>query len=108
MALQVVDPAQLEAAVDALGQTFAQLQGHIGDLQSAVAPMLDVWQGAARDGYFQCQTQWTTAAQDIGATIHQLRIAAEQAKEEYVANEQRNANMFGGGGGGGGAGGGGR
>lgn len=75
--------------------THSQLVTTLDDLEANLQPMLETWDGAARDAYFQCKTQWDSAAAEMAQTLSQIAGAVGTANENYNAAETANTNAWG-------------
>lgn len=86
-------PALQQAAAD-IGGALNKMNQSLGDCQSAAAPLVQDWEGAAREAYEVRQQRWTSAANEIATMLNEIKRAVEESAEEYQQTEQRNTNMF--------------
>jgi WXG100 family type VII secretion target len=93
MVLQV-NYGSLDGAVTALETAKGLLLQQISDLESKMKPMLNSWDGAAREAYVPLQTKWSTAASDLSDDIHALKTAVHDSNGFYQQNEQATLRMF--------------
>jgi WXG100 family type VII secretion target len=92
---------QLLVHVDRLRQTSEHIQSTVGSLQSQLAdlesdarPLVATWSGTAREAYEQRQNTWREASSDLVSILSQIRIALDQAANDYEGTENANANLF--------------
>lgn len=94
---------------DQLVVNFAALQQAAGDIQNAVnkmsstldqcesdaAPLVSDWEGEAQQRYYERQTKWRQASNDLTQMLRDIKAAVEDSAANYQQTEQRNAAMFG-------------
>jgi early secretory antigenic target protein ESAT-6 len=82
--------AAMGAAADAIRATFGQLQSHLEDLNSQLAPMVGSWNGAAKDAYHVQQTKWNNASNAMAQILNNLGTGVAVSNEGYQAAENNN------------------
>lgn len=89
-----VDFGQLQAAVGHIDTAVSTLNSNLSDLDSAARPLVETWNGAAREAYQARQLAWTRAAQDISSVLASIKSALQTSAEEYQQTERANTNLF--------------
>jgi len=84
----------LEAGRAGIMATHAALVASLDDLEANLQPMLQSWEGEAREAYFQCKQQWDSAAAQMSATLSQIGTAVGTANENYGAAEKAATNTW--------------
>ncbi|SDP12093.1 Proteins of 100 residues with WXG [Actinopolyspora xinjiangensis] len=87
---------QLSAAAESLSQTATKIQAELDELENTIKPLVETWDGAAQEQYFQAQTAWDKAAQNMQEITAKMGMAVNAANESYQAGERANAAKFGG------------
>jgi WXG100 family type VII secretion target len=86
----------LEAASQHISKAVSTLHSKLADLESAAGPLVQAWDGAAKNAYAQRQAQWRSAADDITSILGRINSALDESKAQYASTERSNANLFGG------------
>ncbi|WP_433870267.1 WXG100 family type VII secretion target [Saccharopolyspora sp. CA-218241] len=91
-----VDFGQLSQAADDLGQTATKIQSELDELEQMLKPLVETWDGAAKEAYYAAQREWDQAAKNMQEITAKMGLAVGAANESYQAGEKRNAQRFGG------------
>ena len=84
----------LQAASGNISKAVSTLNSTLSDLESAAGPLVNTWDGEAKEAYAQRQAQWRSAAQDINEILARIKSALDQSAEEYAATERSNTSLF--------------
>ncbi len=84
----------LQNASANISKAVNTLHSKLSDLESAAGPLVNTWEGDAKDAYAQRQQQWRGAAQDITNILAQIKSALDESAEQYAATERSNTNLF--------------
>lgn len=89
-----VDFAALGQTIDDLNRAATHMNERLADLERQAAPMVALWQGAARDAYDQRQATWRKAAEELNTILAGIKTAVQQSSTEYQATESQVAGTF--------------
>jgi early secretory antigenic target protein ESAT-6 len=84
----------LQNASQNISKAVNTLHSKLSDLESAAGPLVQAWEGDAKEAYAQRQAQWRNAAQDITNILAQIKSALDESAEQYAATERSNTNLF--------------
>lgn len=84
----------LQNASQHISKAVSTLHSKLSDLESAAGPLVQVWDGTAKQAYAQRQQQWRNAAQDITEILGRIKSALDESTEQYAATERSNTNLF--------------
>jgi WXG100 family type VII secretion target len=90
----LVNVARLRETSAHIQSTVSSLQAQLADLESDARPLVATWSGAAREAYEQRQNTWREASSDLVSILSQIRMALDEAANDYESTENANANMF--------------
>ncbi len=91
-----VNFGELDAAAGHLNQTSSKIQQELHDLEGFLRPLIETWDGQAKEEYFHAQQEWNKAAQNLHEICAKIGVAVRTANESYQQGERRNAGRFGG------------
>lgn len=83
-----VNFGSLEAGRAGIMKSHGELVSTLDDLEANLQPMLQTWDGEAREAYFRCKQEWDTAAAAMAQTLSQIGSAVGTANENYGAAER--------------------
>jgi 6 kDa early secretory antigenic target len=89
-----VNFGSLGAGAAGIGSTHAKLVSTLDDLEANLQPMLQTWDGQAREAYYQCKKEWDAAAAQMATTLQQIGQAVSTANENYQAAEKAATNNW--------------
>lgn len=90
----VVQFAALEQASADIRGAVNKLQSGLAALDSAAQPLVQTWDGEARDQYNQRQQRWTSSANDLIAILGDIQRRLDDSLAGYVDAERRGAGLF--------------
>jgi 6 kDa early secretory antigenic target len=71
-----------------------QLESQLADLDSAAKPLVATWDGEAKEQYAERQLRWTRASNDLKSILSQIKVAVDQAAQDYQQTEKAAAARF--------------
>jgi WXG100 family type VII secretion target len=91
----VVDFAKMLAAIDHMQKFEEEVKGVLSDVDQAMATLRATWHGEASDQQAQAQQQWDTGAEQMNASLEQLKKIAQAAEKNYTDAVKKNGEMWG-------------
>ena len=82
-----------QAAVD-INKGITTLQSQLDELERTAAPLVQIWQGEAREAYYARQATWRKSAQDLTQILQNIKTAVERSTEEYQSTEKQATQRF--------------
>ena len=90
----VVDFARMLAAIDHMSRFEAEVKEVLSDVDQAMAALPATWHGDASDQQAQAQQQWDTGAEQMSASLEQLKKIAQAAEKNYSDAVKKNEEMW--------------
>ncbi len=90
-----VGGAGIDTMVDEMHKGLTAIETRLADMKSDLSKYVEQWDGSARAAYSQAQADWEKQIQECKQLLHDVRQAVIQSKEDYLAGELRNTNMWG-------------
>lgn len=90
----VVDFAQMLAAIDHMSRFEAEVEEVLSDVDQAMSALRATWHGDASDQQAQAQQQWNTGAEQMSASLEQLKKIAQAAEKNYSDAVKKNEEMW--------------
>ncbi|GIL35739.1 WXG100 family type VII secretion target [Phycicoccus sp. MAQZ13P-2] len=90
-----VGGAGIDALVDDMQKGLGQIEGRLGDMKNDLSKYVEQWDGSARAAYSKAQADWEKQIQECKQLLMDVRQAVISSKEDYLAGELRNTNMWG-------------
>ena len=90
-----VGGAGIDTMVDEMQKGLGAIETRLGDMKSDLSKYVEQWDGSARAAYSQAQADWEKQIQECRQLLQDVRQAVIQSKEDYLAGELRNTNMWG-------------
>lgn len=90
----VVDFAAMQQAAADIQSGINKLTSDLDQLNSDAQPLVSTWSGEAQAAYFQRQTTWTNAANDLTQILRDIQRALVESTQDYSATERANTNLF--------------
>jgi WXG100 family type VII secretion target len=85
----------LDEVSDILKKTYDGIESSTDTLEKSLEPLLETWEGGAKEAYFEAKTQWTAAQSELNDIIQQLAGAIQDVKGGFEGTEQSNTQLFG-------------
>ncbi|WP_246002180.1 WXG100 family type VII secretion target [Allorhizocola rhizosphaerae] len=90
----VVNFAALSTAAGDIGNALSTMRSQLDEAEQTAKPLVDSWDGPAREAYQLRQQKWTQAANDIATMLGEIQKAVIDSADEFQTTEQRNTNLF--------------
>ncbi|MGG5260880.1 WXG100 family type VII secretion target [Phycicoccus avicenniae] len=90
-----VGGAGIDTLVDEMQKGLTGIETRLGDMKSDLSKYVEQWDGSARAAYSQAQADWEKQIQECKQLLQDVRQAVITSKEDYMAGELRNTNMWG-------------
>jgi ESAT-6 family protein len=90
-----VGGAGIDTLVDEMQKGLTNIETRLGDMKSDLSKYVEQWDGSARAAYSQAQADWEKQIQECKQLLQDVRQAVITSKEDYLAGELRNTNMWG-------------
>ncbi|MFI5934861.1 WXG100 family type VII secretion target [Actinoplanes sp. NPDC051494] len=71
-----------------------EMEQKLSDLDAAARPLVATWDGEAQQAYAERQQKWTQASTDLKNILHSVKIAVDQAAQDYATTESTAAKRF--------------
>lgn len=91
--LRVDFGALIQASAD-IQKAVNELEAQLSQLESDARPLVATWDGVAREAYAQRQQKWTNASVDLKNILHGIRVAVDQAAQDYASTESAAEKRF--------------
>ncbi|SDY64859.1 WXG100 family type VII secretion target [Amycolatopsis xylanica] len=90
----VVDYATIHAAADDCQKTGGELQAQFDQLKQDLAPLINSWEGAAREAYGAAQKAWDDSFEDLKQVLAQIAAVLPQLADGYQGTESGVEQLF--------------
>lgn len=90
-----VSGAGIGVMVDEMQRGLDDINTTLENMKSDLSKYVEQWDGSARQAYSQAQRDWETQIQECRTLLIDVKQAVERSKEQYLAGELRNTNMWG-------------
>ena len=90
-----VGGAGIDALVSDMKGGLAKLEQRLEAMKGDLKPYVEQWDGSARQAYSQAQLDWDKQIDECRQLLEDVRQAVMTSKEDYLAGELRNTNMWG-------------
>jgi WXG100 family type VII secretion target len=77
-----------------IGSALTKLQSYLSQVEQDAKPLVNTWEGDAKEAYYQRQSSWQTAAADLSTMLGEIRKAVDNAATGYSDTEKHNASLF--------------
>ena len=90
-----VGGAGIDTLVNEMRSGLAKLEQRLETMKGDLRPYVEQWDGSARQAYSTAQRDWDTQIEECKLLLEDVRQAVITSKEDYLAGELRNTNMWG-------------
>lgn len=90
----VVDFPQLQGAIDHMAQFGREVEEVLAEIDQAMAALRANWEGEASETQAESQRLWDEGAEQMKASLEQLRKVAENAHKNYTDAVDKNGKMW--------------
>ena len=82
-----------QASVD-IEKALKRLRSQLDQLERAAGPLVETWEGTAREAYAQRQATWRAASEDLQNILRQIKVAVDESAADYVDTERAATQLF--------------
>jgi WXG100 family type VII secretion target len=93
MTIVVKFPALMKAADD-IGKAIKNMNTELHDLEKGIQPLLQSWDGDAKEAYYSRQQEWNSASKDLEQLLNEIKGAVTRSAEIMQAREHANKQKF--------------
>jgi WXG100 family type VII secretion target len=90
----VVNFAALQQASADIQRAQSALADQLDQVERDAAPLVERWDGEAKQAYQARQAKWRAAAADLGTILHDIKTALDESAADYLHTERRNTSLF--------------
>ena len=90
----LVNFASLHKASDDINAALGKMRSTLSDLEHAARPLVDTWDGEAKQAYALRQETWRRAAEDLAAILSSVKTAVDDSAADYHHTERSNTQLF--------------
>jgi 6 kDa early secretory antigenic target len=90
----LVNFASLQEASGNIAKAVGTLQSRLDQIESDAAPLIDTWDGEAKEAYAQRQATWRAAAADLTSILQNIKTAVDQSADDYISTEKQATARF--------------
>ncbi|MFY1673709.1 WXG100 family type VII secretion target [Plantactinospora sp. WMMB334] len=92
--LLVVNFAALQQASADIQKALNTLGSQLDQLESDAAPLVNSWEGEAKEAYAVRQARWRQGAHDLSNMLRDIKMALDESAADYLSTEKKNTGMF--------------
>jgi WXG100 family type VII secretion target len=89
-----VDYATIHAAAEDCNSTVKELEQQFQTLKDDLSPLVNEWQGNAKESYMGAQAQWDQKFDDLKQVLSQIAIILPQIADGYQGTESGVEQLF--------------
>jgi WXG100 family type VII secretion target len=90
----LVDFARLQETSLHIQSAIGALESELERLETDAAPLVQTWDGEAKQAYAQRQATWRQASAHLSTMLRDIRRGLDESIVDYQNTERRNANLF--------------
>src|SRR4051794_19966727 len=90
----VVNFAQLHATSQHIETSLGSIESQLAQLEQDAAPLVDTWNGDAKQAYLERQATWRQASAELAGMLRHIKRALDESVVDYQNTERSNANLF--------------
>ncbi|MBR7742833.1 WXG100 family type VII secretion target [Phycicoccus sp. BSK3Z-2] len=90
-----VGGAGIDAMVQDMKKGLADIESRLTTMEGDLKPYVTDWEGTTQEAYRHAKQEWDKQIEECRALLEDVRLAVVQSKEDYLAGELRNTNMWG-------------
>jgi early secretory antigenic target protein ESAT-6 len=90
----LVNFGALQNASADIQKAVSTLQSRLEQLESDAAPLVDTWEGEAKEAYAQRQATWRAASADLQSILQNIKSAVDASVEDYIHTEKAATQRF--------------
>jgi len=89
-----VNYATIQTAADDCKSTTTELERLFGDLKNDLNPLVNTWDGNAKESYLAAQGEWDRKFDDLKQVLAQIAIVLPQIADGYQGTESGVEQLF--------------
>jgi early secretory antigenic target protein ESAT-6 len=89
-----VDYNTIHTAAEDCNTTTKELERLFGDLKNDLNPLINTWDGNAKESYLNAQKQWDDKFDDLKQVLAQIAIVLPQIADGYQGTESGVEQLF--------------
>ena len=90
------DSGSLSQGAADLRLAYRGIEDELNDLEKALEAKLDLWEGDAKQAYWDAKAQWEQGTRELNNILERLGVAVTDIESNYSATERANQGIFGG------------
>jgi early secretory antigenic target protein ESAT-6 len=90
----VVNFSRLQETSTHIQSTLTAMETQLGQLERDAAPLVETWNGDAKQAFEERQTTWRQASSELATMLRDIKRALDESVLEYQSTERSNANLF--------------
>jgi WXG100 family type VII secretion target len=92
--LLLVNFGSLQQASADIQKAVNTLTSQLDQLERDAGPLVQTWDGEAKQAYAERQAKWRSASQDLQAILQNIKGAVDQSVQDYISTERQAAQRF--------------
>ncbi|MGX6605396.1 WXG100 family type VII secretion target [Micromonosporaceae bacterium Da 78-11] len=92
--LLLVNFGSLQQASADIQKALSTLQNQLDQVERDAGPLVDTWDGEAKQAYAQRQATWRAASTDLQNILQNIKTAVDQSAEDYISTERQATQRF--------------
>lgn len=92
--LLLVNFGSLNQASADIQRALNTLTSQLDQLERDAGPLVDSWDGDAKQAYAERQAKWRSASRDLHSILHNIKKAVDQSAEDYISTERQATQRF--------------
>lgn len=89
------DFAKISGAAQDIQSSAQRINGQLNDLKQGLQPMVNSWEGDAREAYYAHQQKWDQAAEDLNQILNQIAATVDEGNSQMMAVNNAAAQSWG-------------
>jgi early secretory antigenic target protein ESAT-6 len=89
-----VDYKTIHAAAEDCTSTIKQLESQFHTLKGDLGPLINTWEGNAKESYMAAQKDWDAKFEDLKQVLSQIAIILPQIADGYQGTETGVEQLF--------------
>ncbi|WP_433299893.1 WXG100 family type VII secretion target [Actinoplanes sp. CA-030573] len=90
----LVNFGALQQATGDINKAISTMQSQLDQLSRDAGPLVETWDGAAKEAYAARQAKWQAASQDLTQILQNIKSAVEQSTQDYIQTEKQATQRF--------------
>ena len=90
----LVNFARLQETSLHIQSAVRTLDAELDRLESDAAPLVQTWDGDAKQAYAQRQATWRQASSHLATMLREIQRGLDESIVDYQQTERRNADLF--------------